>query len=121
MRILVTGSRTWDDYDEVCRVLDYIVFVAQYDPPFVIMSGACPTGADYQAEYWAKANGIEVERYPAKWDTYGKRAGYIRNAAMVAKRPDICLAFIRNNSKGAEMTATLAIEAGIKTEIYRRK
>jgi hypothetical protein len=42
-----------------------------------------------------------VKRCPARWDLYGKSAGFRRNAEMAAL-PDVykCLAFSLNNSGG---------------------
>lgn len=70
------------------------------------------------AEEWAVENGRMLKRYPADWNQYGKRAGYVRNAQMVKEGADVCLAFIRNGSRGASMTANLAEKAGIRTVRY---
>jgi hypothetical protein len=80
--------------------------------------GDCPTGADALAQELADEFRHRSERYPANWAEHGKRAGFVRNAEMVALGADICLAFIRANSKGATMTADLAEKAGIPTYRY---
>ena len=86
------------------------------------MSGACPTGADFIAEQIARQYGITVERHPAQWRPYGiynPQAGRYRNQVMVDLGADICLAFIRNNSRGASHCAQAAEDAGIPVRIYR--
>lgn len=126
MRILVTGSRDWDDREAVKEAL-YRAFNAQprdwtggFENPYdvTLVSGACPTGADRIAEeVWAE-QGLPIERHPADWETYGKWAGFRRNAEMVRLGADLCLAFIKNQSKGAIHTAGLAEAAGIPTTRY---
>ena len=42
----------------------------------------CARGADTCGEQWAGRNGIPVKRFPALGETYGKKAGHMRNVGM---------------------------------------
>lgn len=108
--MLVTGSRDWTDalliHAELSELMEPNNFLT-------VVHGACPTGADAIADRWAQKNAWINERHPADWTRYKKAAGFRRNAEMVALGADVCLAFIRNGSKGATHTADLAEKAGI--------
>lgn len=138
-RILVTGSRDWpaEGPPAVSTVITKYVYDlvgsdSRVDPlPFVIVHGACPTGADAQAQNFVdmvndpryspsvKFGEMTSEQHPANWDLYGKRAGFIRNNEMVRLGADVCLAFIKDHSKGASMTLNLAASAGIPCVVWR--
>ncbi|MBT2541370.1 DUF2493 domain-containing protein [Streptomyces sp. ISL-44] len=119
MKILVTGSRNWGD----AHRLEVAIFRELYETKTfareaVLIHGACPTGADALADEYGIRAGMHVLRFPAEWERHGKRAGFLRNAEMIALEPDVCLAFIRRASKGATMTANLAEKAGIETRRF---
>lgn len=117
MRILITGSRDWVDESTIRLVLAR--YQATAHSKITLVHGACPSGADEIADRLNdQVFGWPVERHPADWKTHGKRAGYLRNAEMVALGADVCLAFIRNSSRGASMTADLAEKAGIPTRRF---
>lgn len=126
MRILITGSRDWDNLATIQIALEEIHRSRVVDQRLsqdearniTLVSGACPTGADKMCEWVAEQIGWVVERHPADWRTQGKRAGFVRNAEMVKLGADVCLAFIKNNSKGATMTANLAENAGIEVRRF---
>lgn len=111
-RVLLTGSRTWTDIAAITTVLDRLH--DQHGTRLVIVHGACPRGADAIADQWCHHRQVSAERYRADWST-GRRAGPTRNAAMVATRPDLCLAFIRDHSPGATGCARLAEHTGTTT------
>lgn len=113
-RILVTGSRAWVDADTIRNALRDECF-----PGAVLVSGACPSGADAIAERVWNGWGMTVERHPADWAKYGRRAGFVRNAHMIDLGADVCLAFIRAESRGASHTLGLATDRGIRTRVWR--
>jgi hypothetical protein len=119
VRILITGSRTWDDEALIWASMRRVIEAYPLGEQVTVVHGDAP-GADSIAARCAIRDGHIVEAHPADWDRYSKRAGFIRNAEMVKLGADICLAFIHNNSKGATMTADLAIKAGIPTRRFIR-
>jgi hypothetical protein len=116
-RILVTGSRDWEDLTLICSALAAAA-AGTPDEQIVLIHGACPTGADRMAAAFAGGKDWGIERHPADWDRYGKSAGFRRNAEMVALGANVCVAFIKNGSRGATHTADLAEKAGIPVKRY---
>ncbi len=107
-RVLVTGSRAWTDEEAIAGALAG----HWHDGNALLVTGACPRGADEIAERIWRSRGGLVERHPADGRT-GRDAGMHRNAAMVALGADVCLAFICDGSSGATHAARLAGQAGI--------
>lgn len=128
MRILITGSRTWDLMESIsARITESIIDWHRAHPALgngpidwvTIVHGNCPRGADALADEFARVVlHCNIERYDADWAMFGKSAGYKRNLRMVNTAPDICLAFIRDKSKGATMCRDLAKNKGIPTETF---
>lgn len=122
-RVLVTGSRDWPwtKRGMIHLALDHAYCEAvQRDLIFVLVHGACPTGADRFAEDWLESMRslgvyIPANRYPADWKQYGRSAGYKRNAEMVNSGAELCLAFSHNNSLGTKHCSNLAERKGIET------
>lgn len=112
-RILVTGSRDWTDHDTITRALVESASVVPADRTITIVHGACPRGADAMADRVAAHYEWDVERHPAEWERFGKPAGFIRNRVMVESGVDECLAFIKNQSRGATHCADLAQVFGV--------
>ena len=86
----MTGGRTFDDAAMVDRALSAVHRKHGIE---ALIEGEA-RGADSLCRQWAEARGIPVEKYPAKWDEHGKRAGPIRNQQMIDEgRPDAGVAF----------------------------
>jgi len=111
-RILVTGSREWGDWRTITGALIQARRDGNPDAIPVVVQG-CARGADFLAAQAARKLGWQVEDHPADWEHRGKLAGLRRNAEMVELGADICLAFIKDGSRGASHCADLAEKAGI--------
>lgn len=123
MRILVTGSRKWVDQAIAWSAIEEAIpGELGPDERIVIVHGGAQ-GADSMAGAWVEhvnepAIAI-VECHPANWKDLGKRAGIIRNEHMVNLGADLCLAFIRGNSRGASHCAGLAASREIPVRYFR--
>jgi hypothetical protein len=100
MKLAIIGSRTFSDYELLCDHLE-----EHLNTTTMVVSGAA-RGADSMGEKWAKENGIKTLIFPAEWDKYGKRAGYIRNEDII-KNCDFCIAFWDGVSKGTMHSVSL--------------
>lgn len=103
MKVLVCGGRDYKDRKRVYNILSEI-------NPSCVISGAA-NGADTFAKDWAIVNKVNLILVPAKWDKYGKSAGFKRNAEMLTFEPDKVVAF--PGGKGTDMMVALAEKAGV--------
>ena len=116
-RLLVTGSRTWDDTTVIEHAL--AVILARYPEGVQLVHVACPRGADaLAAACAARTPGYTIEAHPADWRRYGRAAGYLRNAQMIALGADGCVAFLRGASPGTTATIRLARTKGIPVWLH---
>lgn len=116
IRVLVTGSRDWPKPAVVWAALDEQLL--QHGKQMLLVVGDCPTGADRYAYDWAWERGVVADVYLADWAAYGRGAGPRRNAAMVATRPSVVLAFPLGESRGTRGCMRLAEKAGIPVRVF---
>ena len=119
MRVIVAGSRSWDDEAVVEHTLNgWLAF----DPSLEIVSGMAK-GADTHAAEWARRHNRPLHPFPADWDKHGKAAGPIRNAAMIDRAmPELVIAFADNlgESRGTADLIKRAKRAGVPVYLVSR-
>lgn len=110
MKVLVCGSRHFNDYSLLERTLD------EYPITTVIEGEA--RGADKLSAVYAESRDIPVERYPADWGKYGTRAGPIRNSQMLKEgKPEFVVAFRGPNSRGTQNMIDQSLRAGVEVRV----
>jgi hypothetical protein len=105
-KLIVAGGRDFTDYQKLQFVLLSLGDYALADKEVSIVSGMAP-GADRLGALFAEEYHVPLHKFPAQWETYGKRAGFIRNSEM-AKASDGLVAFWDKKSRGtAHMIKTM--------------
>lgn len=111
MRVIVTGSRDWRDYETIRLRL------AQLPPDTVIVHGAA-SGADAMAHVAAEALGLVTEPHWPDFEKYPvSKAPLRRNELMVRLGADLCLAFPTVRSRGTWHCVGRAKDARIPVEV----
>lgn len=113
-RVIVTGSRDWYARDLAVRVVGRMV--ERYGREnLTIVTGGAP-GIDLAFDHAAVILNVKREGHPADWKNLGRRAGPVRNAAMVAAGADFVLAVHRDlaGSKGTRDCVAQALAAGLR-------
>ena len=85
LRVIVTGSRTWTNWQFVWTKLDGVLEKA--DRRIVVVQGECTDGPDMYAKRWAlvqeaKGYPVTLENHKADW-SQGNGAGFRRSERMV--------------------------------------
>ena len=112
MKVIVAGSRNFNNYEFLSGKLDH--YFKNQTPTEIISGGA--RGADKFGEIYAKRNNISLKIFPADWETHGKAAGYIRNKQM-AEYADACVVFWDGKSKGSKHMIDLAKKYNLKLRV----
>lgn len=115
---LVVGSRSFNDYPLMCKVLDHLL---QNKEEIVIVSGGAK-GADTLAERYAFEHNYRLEVFQANWTQFGNKAGYLRNEEMhkyIAQFEDRgVVAFWNGMSKGTAHNFELSLTYDNPIKIY---
>lgn len=114
MRTIIAGSRGITDPSVVPTAVAHAIG-AGIVPTVVISGGA--RGVDALGEQWASSNGIPVERYPAEWGKYGKKAGTMRNVHM-GNIATALIAVWDGKSTGTKHMIDFAKRHGLKVYVH---
>lgn len=118
LRVLMCGSRRWDDPVPVGAVLDRLLTSRSRHQLLVIEGGnrgvreggRLLLGADQHANLQARGRGVAVTTVDAEWARLGRRAGPVRNRRMLAEhRPQLVVAFSDTISTSAGTTDMVRI------------
>jgi predicted Rossmann fold nucleotide-binding protein DprA/Smf involved in DNA uptake len=107
MKLAVVGSRNFNDYWYLTTVLDEM---NESNPITLIISGGAK-GADELAYQYAVQHNIPYQEFPADWETYGKKAGPMRNKQII-EACDQAIAFWDGESSGTRSSIRFAEEQG---------
>ena len=115
-RIIVCGSRDFDDYELFNRSMEENVARFSY---VQLVSGHA-RGADLFAERYAEEKGIPIAVFKADWEKYGRAAGPIRNRMMLEyalEEDAVVMAFWNGESRGTKNMISQAEKAGAVVHI----
>ena len=128
MRTIIAGGRDFNDFNILESNL-HKIFKQLADEGLIskciqesnieIVCGKA-RGADTLGEQFAKEYKLSIKYFPADWNTYGKSAGYRRNAEMAnyAKEDNgVLIAFWDGKSKGTKHMIDLAKSNNIRVFI----
>ena len=119
LRVIVAGSRMFNDYDLLKNVLSDFVKHHGTERITIISGGAA--GADQLGERYARENKILFKVFPAQWNIHGKRAGYLRNLQMMNYAIEVgnsyLIAFWDGKSKGTKHMIDNAKKNGMTVNI----
>lgn len=114
MKMVIAGGRDFSNY-ELLKA-EAIKMLKGLKPSEITIISGTAKGADMLGEQFAKEYSIKILQFPANWDEYGKRAGYLRNTQM-AENADALLAFWDGKSRGTGHMITIAKEKKLQTTI----
>lgn len=112
MKLIIAGSRNFLDYDYLVKVLNESNLINSVEEVVCGMA----RGADLLGKRFAEEHNIPVKEFPADWNKYGKRAGYIRNQQMAEYGTDV-LVFWDGISRGTKHMTDISRKMGLPVSV----
>lgn len=114
MKVIIAGSRNITEQKHVVSAMVAFCKANAVEKLSEIVSGGA-RGVDRLAEVFAASIDRPVKIFPAKWDLYGKKAGYLRNKEM-GEYADALVAVWDGKSSGTKMMINIMNE--LKKPVY---
>ncbi len=112
--LLIAGSR---DIDEATayRAIEQAYWMLSGTAPTTLITGDARGVDTWGVKWWKVGLGGDdtIAHYPARWDEYGKRAGYVRNGEM-AMVADQAIIVWDGESRGTQHMLGLVERKGIE-------
>lgn len=116
-KVIIAGSRGFTNYSLLKEKMNSILGEKIISYKIEIVSGTA-NGADKLGERYAKEMRFILRQFPANWNLYGKRAGYIRNTEM-RNYADACVVFWDGKSRGTKHMIDLAREKNMPLRVIK--
>lgn len=113
--VLACGSRDWPAADVIDQAI--ATLPGRFPGRVVTVMHGGARGADVIAGRAAAEAGLPVQVHRANW-ALGKRAGIVRNLAMLDRQPDLVLAFWHHRSRGTAHVVHEARARGIQVDVW---
>jgi hypothetical protein len=110
-KIAIIGSRTFNDYPMLESIVMGVMKDKGVKPSDVTIVSGGARGADALGREFAQKHSAQYLEFPADWEKFGKRAGFVRNADIV-KNSDFVVALWDGQSRGTGNSLELAQQAG---------
>ena len=122
MKVIVAGCRSFNNYELLKTKLDEILephlIMEKLNPKHLIIVSGAANGADKLGEQYAIERKLKIDRYPADWQKFHRRAGPIRNAQM-AEVGEMLVAFWDGESSGTKHMIKIAKNKGLIVHIIK--
>ena len=122
IRIIIAGSRDFNDYTLLEKALNKYIEDTKINPDEIEIISGHARGADSLGELFAKNNKLQLAKFPAQWDKYGKTAGFLRNREMAnyaLQETGVLFAFWDGQSRGTNHMINFSREKGLEVHVVQ--
>lgn len=122
VRVIVAGTRTFKDYALANKSIKEVLGERDFGEAKIRIISGGAKGGDEMGEIFARQHALLLTRKPAKWNLYGKKAGYIRNEEMAEFATEkghypIAIVFWDGMSSGTKHMINIANAHGIECHV----